>query len=210
MRHLNTIINADCLEALPQLPAASVHFVLTDPPYIANYRPRDGRTVRNDNNGAWLKPAFREIYRVLADNSFCVSFYGWPKVFEFTEAFRLAGFRIAGHFVCPKSYASSVGIVRYQHESAFLLAKGKPVQPLITISDVLPWSYTGNKLHPTQKPLSILKPLVETFTRPGDIVLDPFAGSGSSLRAAQLLGRNFIGIELEAQHCAVARARLSR
>ena len=62
----DTIINGDCLSILPTLPANSVDFVLTDPPYIASYKSRDGRTVPNDDNSAWLKPAFAEIYRVLA------------------------------------------------------------------------------------------------------------------------------------------------
>jgi DNA modification methylase len=45
----NTIIHADCLTALPQLPAESIDFVLTDPPYITRYKSRDGRTVPNDD-----------------------------------------------------------------------------------------------------------------------------------------------------------------
>jgi adenine-specific DNA-methyltransferase len=69
----NTILNADCLKALPMLQDASVDFVLTDPPYVRNYRAKDGRTVRNDDNFAWLKPAFAEIHRVLKRDAFCVS-----------------------------------------------------------------------------------------------------------------------------------------
>jgi DNA modification methylase len=93
----NTILNADCLQLLPQLPAESVHFILTDPPYITRYKARDGRTVPNDDNAAQLKPAFAETYRVLAP--VCVSFYGWPQADRFMRAYRDAGFRIVGHFV---------------------------------------------------------------------------------------------------------------
>ena len=57
---INTIIHGDCLTILPQLAAASVNFVLTDPPYITNYKSRDGRKIANDNNDAWLRPAFAE------------------------------------------------------------------------------------------------------------------------------------------------------
>src|SRR2546428_13649616 len=52
----NTNIHADCLDILPQLPEESVDFILTDPPYLANYTDRDGRSIINDNNDAWLKP----------------------------------------------------------------------------------------------------------------------------------------------------------
>ena len=69
--HRNTVIHANCLTILPKLPASSVDFILTDPPYITRYKSRDGRTVPNDDNAAWLKPAFAEMYRVLAPDSFC-------------------------------------------------------------------------------------------------------------------------------------------
>ena len=52
------------------------------------------------------------------------------------------------------------------------------------------------KIHPTQKPISVLKRLIEIFTDPGDVVIDPCAGSGSSLRAAMELGRNSYGFEV--------------
>jgi adenine-specific DNA-methyltransferase len=205
----NTILNADCLKALPMLPNGSVDFILTDPPYITRYKSRDGRVVANDDNDAWLKPAFAEMYRVLADDSFCVSFYGWPQADKFIQAYRAAGFRVAGHLMFPKTYASSTRFVRYQHESAHLLVKGNPRPPEKPIGDVIAWQYTGNTLHPTQKPLSALLPLVEAFSAPGATVLDPFAGSGSSLMAAKKLERSYIGIELDAKYHAIARERLA-
>ena len=125
----NTIIHADCLQFLPQLPAESVNFILTDPPYITRYKSRDGRTVPNDDNAAWLKPAFAEMYRVLARDSFCVSFYGWPQADRFMRAYRDAGFRIVGHLVFPKRYTSATKFLRYQHECAHLLVKGNPKRP---------------------------------------------------------------------------------
>jgi DNA modification methylase len=206
----NTIINGDCLSVLPRLPAASVNFVLTDPPYITRYRSRDGRGVLNDDNDAWLKPAFAELHRVLEHNSFCVSFYGWPHADRFITAFRAAGFRIVGHIAFPKRYTSAQKYLRYQHECAYLLAKGFPRQPEYTIGDVIDWTYSGNKLHPTQKPLSVLLPLIETFSAAGGLVLDPFAGSGSSLLAAQQLGRLYLGIELDAGYHAIASRRLEQ
>ncbi len=205
----NSILHADCLRALPMLPDRSIGFILTDPPYITNYRSRDGRSVRNDDNDKWLKPAFAEMYRVLADDSFCVSFYGWPAADRFMQAYRAAGFRVVGHLMFPKSYASSTRYLRYTHESAHLLAKGNPRPPENPIGDVIAWNYTGNRLHPTQKPLSALLPLIEAFSGPDATVLDPFAGSGSSLLAAKALGRHYIGIELDGQYHAIAKKRLN-
>jgi adenine-specific DNA-methyltransferase len=73
---------------------------------------------------------------------------------------------------------------------------------------VIEFPYTGNKLHPTQKPVAALKPLIEAFCPAQGIVLDPFAGSGSALVAAQQIGRQYLGIEIDEQHCRTATARL--
>lgn len=205
---IDHIIHGDCVRVLPQIARESIDFVLTDPPYLAHYKPRDGRAVPNDDNDTWLKPAFAEVYRVLKRDSFCVSFYGWPHADRFLRAYRSAGFRVVGHLVFPKTYASSTRHLRYQHECAYLLAKGYPQEPMKPIGDVIHWKYTGNKLHPTQKPVSVLAPLVEAFSPRNGVVLDPFAGSGSSLVAAKRLGRGYLGIELDARYHSTAVTRL--
>lgn len=205
---VNTVVQGDCVKVMRQFHSGSVDFVLTDPPYLAHYRSRDGRTVANDNNAAWLKPTFAGIFRVLCRDSFCVSFYGWHQADKFIAAWREAGFRLAGHLTFPKQYASTERFLQYRHENAYLLAKGSPAQPAQRIPDVLEWKYSGNKLHPTQKPLCVLTPLIQCFSRPGDLVLDPFCGSGSTLLAAKLQGRRFIGIEIDLAHSNAARDRL--
>ena len=206
---INRVIQGDCLAVLPQLPAASVDLVLTDPPYLVSYRDRSGRSLANDSDGAWLKPAFAEVFRVLKPGRFCVSFYGWQKADEFLAAWRAAGFHPVGHVVWVKSYNSSRrGLLASQHEQAYVLAKGRAVVPAFQLPDVLDWQYTGNRFHPTQKPVRSLKPVIEAFSRSGEVVLDPFCGSGSTLLAAKILGRRYVGIELEAEYCLAARRRL--
>jgi site-specific DNA-methyltransferase (adenine-specific) len=205
-----TLIHGDCIHALKALDSATVDFVLTDPPYIVGYRARDGRSVANDDNAAWVQPAFAQIYRVLKSAAFCVSFYAWNRADLFMSAWREAGFRPVGHIVFRKRYASSTRFLSYQHESAYLLAKGDVIPPARPIPDVLDFPYTGNKHHPTQKPLAALKPLIDAFCSPSGIVLDPFAGSGSTLVAASRLQRRFVGMEIDAQHYRTARSRLQK
>jgi DNA modification methylase len=207
---IDTVLSGDCIEVMRGLDRESVDFILTDPPYLVDYRSRDGRTIRNDADGSWLKPAFSEAYRVLGRNCFCISFYGWPHADKFMAAWRAAGFRIVGHLVFRKAYASAVRLLRYQHELAYLLAKGSPKQPVCPIPDVIDFRYTGNRLHPTEKPVSALLPLIGAFSREGSLVLDPFSGSGSTLVAARQLRRHFLGIELDSQYHAVASERLQR
>jgi len=205
---LNRVTQGRCEEVMKALPAGSVDFILTDPPYLVRYRDRTGRTVLNDDNTAWLEPSFHEMFRVLKPNSFAVSFYAYDKIDHFVAAWTKAGFHIRGHFAFPKRYASGTRFTERKHEQAYLLCKGHPAPPANPPPDVIPWSYTGNRLHPTQKPVNTLKPMIEAYTRPGDVVLDPFSGSGSTLVAARELGRRFIGIELDQVHQQTASSRL--
>ena len=64
------------------------------------------------------------------------------------------------------------------------------------------------KIHPTQKPISVLKQLIEIFTDEGDVVIDPCAGSGSTLRAAYELGRNSYGFEIDRKFYTEAKERM--
>jgi len=203
----NSVIQGDCIQVLSHVPSASIDMVLTDPPYIAKYVTRDGQRIANDDRADWLQPAFAQVFRVLKRDSFCISFYGWPQVDKFMQAWRLAGFRPVGHLIFQKSYSSKSVFLSYRHEQAYLLAKGSPALPEKAISDVQQWKFSGNKLHPTQKPVPNLIPLIEAFSKPGNIVLDPFCGSGSTLVAAGLSGRRFAGIELSSDYCETARRR---
>lgn len=203
----NTVVHGDCIQVMRRMESASVDFLLTDPPYLVRYKSRTGQSIRNDDNDAWLKPAFAEMYRVLKPGTFCLSFYGWNVADKFIGAWRAAGFRIVGHVVFRKRYASSVKFLRYEHECAYLLAKGDVELPENAPSDVVDWLYTGNRLHPTQKAVEMLKPFISAFCKPGGVVLDPFCGSGSTLVAASEADCDFIGVELDWRHFRTANER---
>lgn len=205
----NAVLTGDCTQVMRDLDSASVDFILTDPPYLCRYRSRDGQTIANDDRDDWLEPAFTEMYRVLKPGSLCVSFYGWNATDKFIGAWRAAGFRIVGHLVFIKRYASSSRFVQGKHEQAYLLAKGEPRQPAHPIDDVRDWHYSGNRLHPTQKPVRVLQPLIEAFCPVGGVVLDPFCGSGSTLVAAKAAARSSVGIELDSRHAETASLRLA-
>jgi site-specific DNA-methyltransferase (adenine-specific) len=203
------IVHGDCRTALERFPPRCADLVLTDPPYLVRYTDRSGRTVRNDNPAANVLDAFVEVERLMKPNTFCVSFYGWNRVDVFFRAWRRAGLAPVGHLVFVKTYASSARFLRYTHEQAYLLAKGQPRPPRELIADVLPWHYTGNLSHPTEKSVDTLRPIIAAFTKGGDVILDPFAGSGSTLVAAALLRRRYIGVEIDGEYCELARRRLA-
>ena len=203
------VIQGDCKEILRSMPNESFDLVLTDPPYFVRYKDRSGRSIANDDSPEGGLGAFNDLYRVLKPNTFCVSFYGWNSVAAFFEAWKRAGFTAVGPIVWHKDYSSRRGFLNARHEHAYVLVKGHPTKPTQPLDDVRPWEYSGNVAHPTEKAVSVLQPLIRSFSRPGDFVLDPFSGSGSTLVAAALSGRRYVGIELEAKYVELARRRLA-
>jgi len=205
------IHHGDALSIMPGLPSASVDFILTDPPYLVNYRGRwDGAksTIAGDDDSSWVAPAYREMYRILREDRFVVTFYGWPHSDVFVGTFKRLGFRIVSHLAFVKNVWGLGRFTRGQHETAFLLAKGKPAIPRSAASDVIEWIRDADAAHPNQKPVHALYPLIECFAPEGGLILDPFMGSGSTLRAAKDRGCRGVGIEIEERWCRYAAERL--
>src|SRR5262249_31016895 len=137
------------------------------------------------------------------------SFCGFTQAERFIGAWKAAGFRVLEHLVWRKRYPSSTGFVSRYHEQAYLLAKGNPRPPTVLLPSVVEWRYTTNALHLTQKPVGALLPLIMAFSQIRDVVLDPFAGSGSTAAAAAMLGRHYIAIELSSEYAGIAHKRLT-
>jgi len=208
-----SIFCGDCRDLLRALPSDSVDMVLTDPPYGVGYRGRwgaDSPAIAGDEGPTIMLPAFTEIWRLLKPDSLCLSFYGWPHADEFLRTWKRIGFRPVSHIVCIKNNIGLGYFSRSQHETAFLLAKGNPRRPEPAMSDVFAWEREPCVFHPSQKPLQVISRLLSTFTDEGDLVLDPFMGSGTTLVAARSLGRRAIGIEIEERYCEIAAQRLAQ
>jgi adenine-specific DNA-methyltransferase len=208
-----TIWHGDCGEVLPTLASESIDFVLTDPPYLVNYTGRwDGErhAIVGDDDPRWVRPVFAQLYRVLRPDSLAVTWYGWPHADLFAGTFKAVGFRLVSHLAFIKNVWGLGRFTRGQHEVAFLLAKGRPALPERPISDVIEWVREEEHFHPNQKPVAALSRVLATYAPERATVLDPFMGSGSTLRAAKDLGLAAIGIEIEEDYCRVAKARLAQ
>ena len=96
------------------------------------------------------------------------------------------------------------------HENIIFAVKGKFCFPGHRPNDVVSFKKLSSSqmIHPTEKPVGLLTGLITSVTKPGDLILDPFAGSGSTLVAAKKTGRRFIGIELDDEFFEKAQRRV--
>ena len=204
------LFHGDCLEVIRGMKDKSVDAVVMDPPYGVYYQGRwnsEQKEIENDKTVEWLPVLARRLFRVLPEDAFVVCFYGWPVAGLFLDAFNAAGFRPTSHLVFIKNQIGLGYHTRGKHEQAYLFAKGK-AKPQQVKDDVLSWTRVDNPVHPTQKPLDAIIPLVKRFCPQGGTVLDPFMGSGTTGVACVRTGRNFIGIEIDPDYFKIAERRI--
>lgn len=198
---LNKIIQGDCLQIMKTYPNNCIDLILTDPPYGDNVAYGwNNKIIKNNENPLINCNALIEMYRILKQNRSLYIFTNW-KHYPFLTEFiiRYTKFNIR-HLIVWKKHNFGLGwAFRHQYELILVLEKGKPKYNLTDFSDVQTSSHINhNKLnHPHQKPLDLLKKVILHSSKEGDLILDPFAGSGSTCKACNELNRKWIGIELD-------------
>ncbi|MEI7719109.1 MAG: DNA methyltransferase [archaeon] len=207
----NKIILGDCIEIMKSFPKNSVSLIITDPPYGDNVAYGFGhKTIKNNENPLINCTAMVEMYRILKKNSSLYLFTNW-KHYPFLTEFliRYTPFRIR-HLIVWKKHNFGLGwAFRHQYELILVLEKGKPKYNLTNFSDVQSASHINHdtQTHPHEKPIDLLEKIIKHSSKEGDLILDPFAGSGSTCKACQRLNRKWIGIELDEKYFQMARAR---
>ena len=220
MLELNKIHQGDCLELMKEIPDNSVDLILTDPPYLMNYR-SNRRVVKdkfehiaNDVDSTDLIASYlREAYRILKDNTALYCFCSWHKIDFFKQEIEKL-FTIKNVIVWNKNNHGSgdlTGGYAPKYEFIIFAHKGRSLHRTKRRADVIDCAKVdSSKLtHPTEKPTELLKIFIENNSDVGQIVFDGFAGTGSTLIASKVLNRNFIGIELSEEYCKIAEKRLS-
>lgn len=213
------LYHGEARDILPTLPPGSVDLLLTDPPF---FMPADHHAVRSKWQRAW------------SDTSILAAFWGAtldlaiPKmkrsshVLTFCDGasypvFYPETYRRFDSLVCLVWDKQAIGmgrVWRRRHE-LILAARWESAEFAESggsRADVLQAKVTpsSDRLHPVEKPDALLRQLIEPTTKAGDMVLDPFAGSGSTLTAAKALGRRAIGIEAEERYCQVIAERCAQ
>jgi len=217
-----TIYHADCREILPTIAQGSIDLVLTDPPYGVGLvkKTSDFRDSANFDNGKSLQatvlyqddPAIiRELIAdvmpdVLRVGERAMVFCGPQMMWAYPEP-RAIGcvFNPNGAGRSPWGFQCMHPILYYGKDP--YLQDGKGGRPN-SLRDEQP--NTENIDHPCPKPIKWMRWAVARASREGESILDPFAGSGTTLVAAKALGRSAIGIELEERYCEIAARRLQQ
>jgi len=232
---LNTIENKDCLEYLRTLPSDSVDLVVTDPPYNVSQKNNITTSRLNvvKNFGSWdfdfdPIPVLKELTRVLKPNGqmyiFCAT-RQIPIYMKFLEENCFFRNLLVWNKTNPAPRISKTNFL-FANEYIMYAVNTKINLTQITFNFSSQTSMhnifvtsalqgkerlkdsDGRALHPTQKPLSVLKKLIAISSKEGDVVLDPFMGVGSTAVACKELGRNFIGCELDEKYYTILCNRL--
>ena len=230
---LDTIHNADALELLRALPDGCVNAVITDPPYglfgaVMITRPDTGGEY-NRINEEWDKYApiswMAECGRILKPGGSVLCFGVRQSIYSFANEGLRLGWRLLNDITWYKPDATPNFTGRLLTESTerilwfcpdgkrwtYNREVAKQLNGGVGLRDVWTFGQTREeRINPAQKPLALMERIVKLFTRPGDVVVDPFAGGGTTLQAARINGRHYIGSEIRSEQVNKTRARLGQ
>ena len=227
MLELNRIYQGDCLTLMKEMPDKSVDLVLTDPPYSEKTHvgmrsmSKDGHAATSIDfdsiDESELRIIFNEIGRV--SKAWIVSFIDWrhAAILEEHPPNNLDFVRL-GIWVKPNGMPQltadrpSMGweAIAFLHRSDKKKEwNGGGSSSVFTHNNVRAGRFVAN-FHPTEKPLGLVQELLDLFSKPGDIVLDPFCGSGTTAIACKMTGRNYIAMEKDKKYYDVALERIER
>lgn len=213
-----TLHAGDCREVMASMAPASVDAIITDPPYGTGSgasiygRRREGRINRiaNDTDLEALSGAAAHFARVLRPIGVGFVFHAPQHRRAVENLLEGAGLAVHGVIVWDKGAPGISYRIRYAHEDAvlFSLPGANPWAARPPIISPMRFSRISETVHPNQKPVDLLRALVEWACHEGGTVLDPFMGSGSCGVAALVAGRSYIGVEVDPQWVPVAESRL--
>lgn len=215
-----SVVQADAVTWLRSLPAESVDLVVTDPAYESLEKHRATGTTTRLKVGAgssneWFEifpnarfpDLFTEMYRVLKPNTHMYMYCDQETMFVAKPIGEAAGFRFWKPLVWDKVTIGMGYHYRSRYEVILFFEKGKRKLDDLGIADVLTAARVRNS-YPTEKPVEVSSTLIVQSTEPGELVIDPFTGSGSVGAAALMADRRFAGCDLSTKAVKGASTRL--
>jgi adenine-specific DNA-methyltransferase len=218
----SSVLCGDATSLILKIETGSIDCIITDPPYGVDYGTGSGRGGSNDDFGddpvetlALLRSITIELRRVLKPSGHVYAFFSTNLWAETINIWKAAGFDVQNQPCIWVKPGNATGVGDWDHHFAgayepFLFATNDTRRLAFKRKNVFTYEADSpqSRHHPTQKPVELLRELIQLSTSPNDIILDPFAGSGSTLVAASQLRRKFVGIELNNHFHKIALKRL--
>ena len=210
------LYNGDCLSVMEEMieQGVKVDVVITDPPYgmdfKSNRRKNKYDKIKNDDTLDFLDEYFNKCNEIMEDNSHIYCFCSWHHIDVFKKSFE-NNFKLKNIIVWEKNVHGTgdlKGSFAPKHEFILFGHKGRKLLNGKRIPDIIQAKKTGNKLHPTQKPVDLIELFIEKSTNENDVVFDEFSGSGSTGVACLNKNRKFIGVELDEGYYNVSKERI--
>lgn len=216
------LIYGDSVDIIKKIPDNSIDLVVTDPPYKVisggkPYKKEQPSGILSKNDGKIFKyndiepeSWIPEIYRVLKDKSQCYIMVNALNIEKYLTICRKTGFNLHNILVWMKNNCTPNRWYMKNCEYVLFLRKGN-AKAINNISSKTVHQFNnllGNKRHPTEKPVELMEMYIINSSNEGDIVFDPFMGSGSVGIAALKNNRRFIGIEIDKEYFSISRKRV--
>lgn len=211
------LLHGDCLLKLRSIPDSSIDLIITDPPYGVNftkgYKSGNKELVHGDDGFSvmiFVDEIAKEFARVLKPDSACYVFtrfdvfpYWWLKLKNHLDPKNQIIWNKGGG-----GMGDLKGNFAFDYESIIYAAKGKPTIREKRIGSVWNVKKCKQEFHETQKPVELIEKIITHSSDVGDVVLDPYMGSGTTGVACAKMKRNFVGIELNDTSYQIATKRI--
>ena len=164
------------------------------------------------HNNITFKEWLPEIYRVLKNKAHCYIMINSRNLKDLQVEAEKVGFKFQNLLVWDKGNVTPNQYYMGGYELILMLRKGgaKPINNMGTSNIIKIPNIIGKKQHPTEKPIKLMEILIENSSNEGDVVMDPFMGSGSTAKAADNLKRKFIGSEIDETYFNITLNRFNK
>jgi len=222
----DTLYEGNVLTLLPQIPEGSIDLIVTDPPFAIDFKAQRLNYNRKGSNvldgyqevpvaeyGEFTRTWIREASRVLSPTGSMYIFSGWNRLRDILEGIDTAGLTTVNHLIwkyqfgvfTKKKYVTShyhiLFVVKDPKHYTFNKIDHYPEDVWVINREY----WKGRKKTPTKLPSELVKKILAYSSNPGDMVLDPFLGSGTVAAVARQEGRHFLGFEIVPEYCAFAK-----
>ena len=222
---INNIYNEDSIGAMKNMESECVDLLVTDPPYKTitggdsngknSERPKgmlSGNRKLFTHQNIKISDWMSEVYRVLKQGSHAYIFTNVLNLTEMLNESQKVGFKLHNLLCWEKNNCTPSQYYMKNCEYVLFLRKGKAkwINDIGGSKTVHQFNnIIGNKTHPCEKPVDLLKFYISNSSNEGDIVFDPFSGTGSTLVAAKELNRQWLGYEIDGEYYNIALNKLT-